>query len=255
MTSTNTTTERFMIHNYFNFPIIVDTTNGYVNATQLCDHISKVSGKGRPFFNFCRTNDWKQTVKAYKRLNNQEVEVILSKGVRNDLKGHYIHPHLVHHVAHWASIEYSITVARVMEAIHERNQIVGHDTTNEIIAELTEQNKKLKQELIDRGVEVGALTMRAVPENFKDAYMILINKEGDNYRVTKRISSSLNKKPIRELANTAIIKRLNVPIGLSFVKDMVSDLGLTYKKSHIISPTDDQLKQIEDYISKIPEQN
>lgn len=255
MTATSANSQ-FEMHNYFDFPIIVNKEDGYVNATKLCDVITIKGKRERLFRNYVRSKDWNETLVHYEKEFGVPMHYTLMKGVNKNMYGHYVHPELVHFVAHWASIEYSAKVAKVMKAIHERNQLAGHDTTNEVITKLREENEALKQKLIDSGVQIAELGMRAVPEEHKDAYMILINEDDDKvagkYRVTKRVMRSLNRKEIRELEETAIIKRLHLPIGLSFVKDMAKELGLTYKKNHFIGVTDENLEQIQQYLDTIP---
>lgn len=251
--SVSTQTHRFVTYKYFGFPLIVNEKDGFVNATKLCDYITAKSKKDKRFRDYIRTKEWNETVEAYRQRYHIEVHYVLVKGVSEKVKGHYIHPDLIHHVAHWASIEYSLVVADIMKKIHERNQMLQRDTANEVIQQLQKENDEIKQKLIEKGIDIDGLIMRAVPEDYKESYMILINKVDDGkYKVTKRLMSALKIKSIRELSETAIIKKYNLPIGLSFVKDMVYQCGLVYKKNHIINPELEELKCIEEYLNEQP---
>lgn len=242
----------FHEYTFFGFTMVV-ANDGYINASALCKTISEKENKTKSFRTLQRSEKWNELIAAYEeRYGVTAIRVV--KDVPIALRGYYIHPDLTHHVAEWASIRYSLIVADVMKKIHERNTLAGRDTTNEIIEKLQEENEELKQKLIDSGVQIGELNTRAVPVDFKNAYMVLINETdvAGKYRVTKRVMHSLNAKLVRELEQTAIIKKFHLPIGLSFAKEIAKVLGLTYKKNHFIGVTEENLKQIQQYLDGIP---
>lgn len=244
---------KYSQHEYFGFPITIRNEDGYVNATTLCREIAARTGRVKKLRNFMSSEKWRGITDAMQKRYGVQM-VFEVNNVGNGLRGHYIHPKLVHHITDWASIEYSIIVGDVMDKIHERNILSGRDTTNEVITKLREENEEIKQKLIDSGVQIADLNMRAVPEEHKESYMILINETDvkGKYRVTKRVMRSLNAKHVRELEETAIIKRFYLPIALSFAKDMAKELGLTFKQHHYIGVTDENLEQIRQYLANIP---
>jgi predicted nucleic acid-binding Zn-ribbon protein len=63
----------------------------------------------------------------------------------NELRGSYIHPKLVHHVAEWADLKYAVKVGKIMDAINENN----NEKLNIEITELRNQNEKIKSEIIE----------------------------------------------------------------------------------------------------------
>src|SRR3977135_3532532 len=121
--------------NYHGFKVVMDKSNGYINATKLC-----VDG-GKSFYNWLALKRSKETMNYYlKKLNQpQSGEVFYPKhiqmhmkpaspGIQGDasgnanstnntilpsititggedaaIRGTYIHPKLIHHIAMWIS--------------------------------------------------------------------------------------------------------------------------------------------------------
>ena len=112
------TTCNFETKTYNGVSIIVNTVDGYVNASQIC------SSNGKAWRNYNKTKSWNQVKNAFERrfsegARNHAPSYYLEK-VAPKWQGEYIHPKLVHFVAEYCSIDYAFTVSEIMDSINEK---------------------------------------------------------------------------------------------------------------------------------------
>ena len=95
--------DKYAWANYGQFKLIMMKKNGYVNATKMCDE------GGKSFFNWKRNSQSKEISKAvaedisdlHNRSSEEDLFVIISTGSKHEayLRGTYVHPDLLLHIA------------------------------------------------------------------------------------------------------------------------------------------------------------
>jgi hypothetical protein len=100
-----------------------------------------------------------------------------------ELRGSYIHPKLVHHVAEWANLKYAVKVGKIMDSINENN----NENLNKEINEL-----KPKVEIKDDIIFENSVRTK---DNNKILKIIYINED---YIVSARPGSSSGGQLIKE---------------------------------------------------------
>ena len=112
------TTSTFETKTYNGVSIIVNTANGYVNASQIC------SANNKKWRNYKNTKQWKQVVEAFQRRFSQGAQnwapSIYEEKVKPEFQGEYVHPKLVHFVAEYCSVDYAFAVAELMDNINNK---------------------------------------------------------------------------------------------------------------------------------------
>ena len=112
------TTYNFETKTYNGVEIIVNTIDGYVNASQMC------SSNNKQWRHYKNTKSWKSVENAFERLFSEGgrklppsyyIEKIAPK-----YQGVYIHPKLVHFVAEYCSVEYAFIVSEIMDSVNEK---------------------------------------------------------------------------------------------------------------------------------------
>lgn len=90
---------------YGDFEIIIRNDNGYINATKLCKMV------GKEFFHWKANSVSKELIKELSNhLNISENKLIESPNVDNNLRGSYVHPLLITHIACWCGPNFAIKV-------------------------------------------------------------------------------------------------------------------------------------------------
>jgi hypothetical protein len=103
--------ENFTLKTYMGIAILVRDLDGYVNVTKMHERATQ-------FVNPNRSKKWVEVVDFWmKKTPAQEPRYVLSDGFGNDVTGIYVHPDLIHFVAHAVSIEYAFTVQKIMNSI------------------------------------------------------------------------------------------------------------------------------------------
>ena len=113
------TTNTFETKTYNGISIIINTNDGYVNASQMC------SSNKRQWRHYKNTKSWNQVKEAFeKRYSNVGGRILppsyYMEKVEKEYQGEYIHPKLVHFVAEYCSVEYAFMVAELMDSINDK---------------------------------------------------------------------------------------------------------------------------------------
>ena len=172
--------ERYIVIKYFDAEVIYDKETKFINATKLCQHISKVTGKEKLFKNWIAL---KQTQKFMEDMLNKKVaaripaatledkkvaaripaatlkgeNIIYYKTVNaeykiREIKGTYLHLDLIPQLCNWASKEYAFKISYIINYI---NGIKDYDSAYSKI-----KNEKLKakdDEIKDKTDEIKKL--------------------------------------------------------------------------------------------------
>ncbi len=145
--------EKFYEAHYNDIRIIIREQDGYMNATKMC------SDNGRDFKQFIRYDTWREILTYFQAtrvgVKSHPPLIKLSKGYSNKIKGQYIHPKLIHFVAHWCSIEYAFKVAHMMDLVNEEL----HNRTMSLEQKIAELEQDLENANTGRRVVLGEIVI------------------------------------------------------------------------------------------------
>ena len=154
--------DEYVYGHYANFDVIMMKKNGYINATKMCQDISDVINKKKQFV------DWKRTQCATELLD-ELIDVTgipvtsMTKVVQTSdpkmaiIRGTYVHPDLIPHIASWASPKFAVKVSKIVNEYfnskerrkHQRELCEKNDKIDELMKKLDKQHAE-SQEKIDR---------------------------------------------------------------------------------------------------------
>ena len=100
---------------YSGMDVIVMNKNGYINATKICSIAKTKNGQKKAF------NHWKENTDSQQLLNKMSEEldipksellILVNTGSKNltIIRGTYVHPLLITHIAYWISPSFSVKV-------------------------------------------------------------------------------------------------------------------------------------------------
>lgn len=100
--------EQYAYGQYSEFVVIIDKYTGYINATKLCG----LNNNGKGFKNWLPNKHSKKLIKEVARLAGiSKNQVIIKNCVGiNEIRGTYIHPMLLTHIAYWCSVDFAIKI-------------------------------------------------------------------------------------------------------------------------------------------------
>ena len=124
--------DRYIVIKYFDAKFIYDKETKFINATKLCQHISKVTGKEKLFKNWIAL---KQTQKFMEDMLNKKGaagipaaplnnENLLCYKINNneykdrEVRGTYLHLDLIPQLCNWASKEYAFKISYIINYIN-----------------------------------------------------------------------------------------------------------------------------------------
>ena len=121
------------------FKVIVMRQNGFINASKLCEMC------GKHFKHWNRNGNSKKLINAVKKDMNgleaiKEPLVGYFRGNNNVVKGTYVHPEIINHIAIWCHIEYARFVSKVMNEYNSRKIIARNN-------KLLKQNNSLELQI------------------------------------------------------------------------------------------------------------
>ena len=170
--------DRYVVIKYFDAEVIYDKETKFINATKLCQHISKVTGKEKLFKNWMRlkqtqdfindliekqadnsvaqkratgksTEDNNNSPAAQKRatenleINNLSYVVSAGDSSVSEIRGTYLHLDLIPQLCNWASKEYAFKISYIINYI---NGIKDYDSA---YSKLKNEELKAKDDEIE----------------------------------------------------------------------------------------------------------
>ena len=227
--------ERYAVIKYFDTEVIYDKETKFINATKLCQHISKVTGKNKQFYHWMelkQTQDFIKDMseKADARIpaaaldienNNEKVapgipgatlkgeHIIYYKIVNaeykiREIKGTYLHLDLIPQLCNWASKAYAFKISYIINYI---NGIKDYDSAYSKLKneELKVKDKELesKTDEIKRIEEEHQKQLKAKDKELKAKEEELVNKEKELKKAKKELKESEKKNEKK----TTIIKK------------------------------------------------
>jgi len=144
---------------YADFEVVIMNKNGFINCTKMCQHISDETGHQRLLKNWTPITNAKELIKAVSSTAGQQATdlmPIIKGGKIQEITGTYCHPDLVPHIASWASPQFAVKVARIVneylsrEAKDEREKLLRKkddkiDKLNHKINKVLEGNQTLQK--------------------------------------------------------------------------------------------------------------
>jgi hypothetical protein len=144
---------------YGPFKVIMDHSNGYINATHLCSLALTEKGTPKQFYT------WKQNASATVltdaiasslEISRDDLFKVITGGQIVEIRGTYAHPDLIPHIACWASVSFAIKVSKIVNAHlvrkykielkRRKDIIVGKDTKiDELQRTVNEQSRKIDE--------------------------------------------------------------------------------------------------------------
>lgn len=132
---------------------------GYINATKLCKL------KGKMMKNWFGTDTSKNLIKSFEKALSEETDnELVLKNINHgnlELRGSYVHPSLIPHIASWASTDFAFKVSTIVQQfaiskiIEEKNLIINKKDKS--IDQLNKKVNKLlskQDELLDKNDEL-----------------------------------------------------------------------------------------------------
>ena len=96
---------------YGGFEVIFDKKTGYINATKLC------SLGGKRFENWNQNKQSKEFIETFSnclRISKDEILMIVTGGRNTIIRGTYVHPDIIPHIAMWISPKFGITISKIV---------------------------------------------------------------------------------------------------------------------------------------------
>ena len=183
--------EKYSKAKYGDFDVIMDIKTGYINATKLCAH------GGKRFDNWIRNDASKELMKEFEDTINISLEtplkisILVNGGNYGYVKGTYVHPDLIPHIASWVSTKFAFKVSKIINewirASHENKTRYWNDM-GECLNQTRDINKiECKESLIRNQIaldEDGSIEVET-PAGFIDVltnYKIIEVKTEHNWK-------------------------------------------------------------------------
>lgn len=213
---------------YGDFKVVIMKKNGYINATKLCS-----SGERR-FKNWTYTNNSQELINEVSSeysdiITDFKPIIIVDNNHQQELRGTYVHPDLITHIASWVSAKFAIKVSKIVNSYFVREYKMKNDelvkqmqNMSETMKRMEEQNNKLLEQneglkkqnehthkqnnkLSERIIKLqttsndiqnkleDALEDRVVKtqSKSKDEYLAVIRNESNSYYVIRRQRCSI----------------------------------------------------------------
>lgn len=145
--------DRFSKGKYLGIEVTIDMTNAYINGPHLVGQVLTSGGQPKEFKSWKRSKEANEIIK-YLTVQICTIEIIKDiSDAPNGLRGAYIHPRLVPHVAQWASPIFADKVAIILnnkaidEAIAEKNRIISEkeDSITRLERKIDDQSKQINE--------------------------------------------------------------------------------------------------------------
>lgn len=103
---------------YGEFNVIMMKKDGYINATKLCGYISDEINVKKQFVDWNRTQQATELIEVVSNELNipkKELMICITGGQNTVIRGTYVHPLLITHIAMWCSPSFAVKVSLFIE--------------------------------------------------------------------------------------------------------------------------------------------
>jgi hypothetical protein len=137
---------------YGDFTVTMDMTNGYINATKLC------ADGGKRFDNWLQNKGNKEMVEYFEShiLEFQDMKITVTGGQTLEIRGTYVHPDLIPHIASWVSPAFAYKVSKIVnnflirEKEAEIERLTGAKTRLELMLEESNRERRAHEERAEK---------------------------------------------------------------------------------------------------------
>ena len=112
--------DKFGYGTYLSFKVIIMKDNGYINASKMLKSISEDIGKNKEMDAWKRLEHTSELIKSFEDdikngcPGNPGDLIIKIENGKNELRGQYVHPNLIVHIASWASPKFAAKVSKIV---------------------------------------------------------------------------------------------------------------------------------------------
>ena len=102
---------------YGEFKVIMMKKNGYINATKMCLCISEIVRIQKDFKQWKMTKNAKELtdeISSSVGIPTDDLMIIITGGKIEVIRGTYVHPDMIPHIASWASPKFAVKVSRIV---------------------------------------------------------------------------------------------------------------------------------------------
>lgn len=198
--------EKYSRAQYGEFNVIMDMTNGYINATKLC------ADGGKHMKAWLRNDSNKELIKSFEEIMKSSAQICAELLINNmagsyELRGTYVHPLLIPHIASWVSPSFAYKVSKIV------NEYLVREKDDEI-RRLTGDNCRLEQKFDDaeKRREASEKRCEKMLQDMKDQNDKTHDKLDD---VHKKLDKADNA--IEELQNTVDVVNTRIEIVIEEV--------------------------------------
>jgi len=180
--------EKYSKAKYGEFNVIIDMTNGYINATKLCADGSK------RFENWIRNNGNKELIEFFETthaLNFEYMKITITGGKECIIRGTYVHPDLIPHIASWVSSAFAYKVSKIVNNFLVREKedeirILSGDKSR--LEKMLEESEKRRKEDAEKAEK---MLQKMIDQNEKTHF-----KLDDTKKVLNNTEKILDKAEI-----------------------------------------------------------
>jgi hypothetical protein len=202
---------------YGPFKVIMDHSNGYINATRLCSLAVTKNNTSKEF------RKWRETIQSAELINTLSSSaripadelLVTPTGLFNEIRGTYAHPDLIPHIACWASVDFAIKVSKIVNAHlvrkykialkKRKDELAGKDTVidelRKTMAEIKAQNEEQRVQNTAQSAEIAKL-LAEVKAGREDNQNIQIKL--DNITDELDAAATVNDKLTTEVHSIAV---------------------------------------------------
>jgi len=222
-----TINEKYSKAQYGEFNVIMDMTNGYINATKLC-----VDG-GKHMKAWLRNDNNKELIKSFEEIMKSSAQICAELLINNmagsyDLRGTYVHPLLIPHIASWVSPSFAYKVSKIVSEflVREKDDEIRRLTGDKCRLEQKFDDAEKRREESDKRREESEKRAEKMLQDMKDQN----DKTHDKLDYTKYILHDTNVKlddvhkkldkadyAIEELQNTVDVVNTRIEIVIEEV--------------------------------------
>jgi hypothetical protein len=251
--------ESFTLSSYHGIEIMIRDADGFVNATKIVVNFNKMEHKRRQLYTFFKSQEYAELEEELRKnityQNFGSLYYDLESGYSKQVSGRYVHPDLIHHIAHWTSPKYAVKVGNIMKLLNQREQITK-ETLDDYTQSLRNELEQLKIEHTDY---VDTHQPRLCPKD-KEIYCIMLYAEEitlEQYEVhaVRRMKQYFGKK-LREIKNSpkCLYYRETLPVSTSLFHvfaDRLDAKGIESKNLIFIIDSVDQYDLIIETMNEV----
>jgi len=203
--------EEYCYGNYGDFKVIMMKENGYINATKMCQYISEQTGSKKTMMHWNENKlagELNEAVSSYIGLSIDELTIQITGGQLTIIRGTYVHPYLIHHIASWASPKFAVKVSCIITKYFNKKELKEKKKLIRKQEKLIEKKNCIIEEKTDKIDELMELTKQQTEETKQQSAKIdrLLHKN-------KKMSHKLNDiKEINEdisEQNTELLQKVD----------------------------------------------